>query len=105
MIFQQPPPFEPTEFEAEAIINVGYMFSEILILILFMFIMVYFYRKMRKEYLPMLIVFLFSLVIGIESLTHFHTHFSPYFELFFLLFQTSLYLSSILEYYNNKRGV
>lgn len=106
MLLQQPPPFEPTEIEAVAIIEIGFMFAEILILVLFMFIMVYLYKKMtRKGYLPILIVFLFSLLIGFESLTHFHTHFSPYFELFFLLFQLSFFLLSVLEYYNYKKGV
>ncbi len=105
MIFQQPPPFEPTEVEAISLINLGYMFSEILILILFMFLMIYLYRKMLiKGYLSILIVFLFSLLIGFESMTHFHTHFSPYFELFFLLFQLSIFLLSVIEYYNYKKG-
>jgi len=103
MILQQPPPFEPTEFEAIAITNVGFMFAEILTLIFLMVLMVYLYRKMIKEYLPIVIVFLFSLLIGIEAITHFHTHFSPFLELFFMFFQLSFFLLKVLEYYNYKK--
>lgn len=105
MILQQPPPFEPTEFEAVAITNMGYMFAEILVIMFFMILMIYLYRKMKRETLPILIVFLFSLLVGLEGLTHFHTYFSPYFEIFFLLFQASIFALSVLEYYNYKKGV
>lgn len=103
MILQQPPPFEPTEIEAVAIIDIGFMFAEILILTLFMIIMVYLYKKVKDGHLPIIIVFLFSLVIGFESLTHFHTHFSPYFELFFLFFQASFFVMSVLDYDKSKK--
>ncbi|GAH62547.1 unnamed protein product, partial [marine sediment metagenome] len=59
-----------------------------------------------RDSLPILIVYLFSLVLGIEVLSHQHTHFSPYYETFFLLFQTSIFLlTSFKAYSDYKRGL
>ncbi len=101
-LLQQPPPFEPTVIEAEAITNLGFMFAEILILLIFMVLMIYLYRKAEFD-LPIIIVYLFSLVIGMEAISHLHTHFSPFLEIFFLLFQTSLFLMKGLEYHKARK--
>lgn len=102
MIYQ--PPFEPTEIDAIAITNIGFMFADILIFIILIILMMYLYRKIN-DILPITIVFLFSLLIGIEGLTHFHTHFSPTIELFFLLFQTSFFiLAGVKTFKANKRN-
>lgn len=98
MIFQQPPPFEPTEIEAIAITNIGFMFADIFIFIIFIILMIYFSKKL-KYYPSIITVYLFSLVIGFEGLTHVHTHFSPYLELFFILFQTSIFIKIAIDYY------
>lgn len=103
MIFQQPPPFEPTEFEAIAITNMGFMFAEILILVIFMVLMIYLYKKVKEGYLPIIVVFLFSLIVGVEAMTHIHTHFSPYLEVFFLLFQASFFVMYVLENIQEKK--
>lgn len=102
------PPFPPTELEAEAITNIGFMFADVLIFIFLIVLMLYLFNKIGsyKDSLPILIVYLFSLVIGMEGLTHIHTHFSPMLEIFFLMFQTSLFLLTSFRVYSNyNRGL
>lgn len=85
-----PNPFNDCECEAEAILIVGYLFGSIILLVLLMVLMIYFYVKIVKI-LPMLIIFLFSIVIGMISFTGSIFPFSPWFQLFFILFQTILF--------------
>lgn len=99
------PPFEPTEIEAIAIINVGLMYSHIVLLFFFIIIMIYAYKKI-KGILPIMVIYLFSLIFGMEAFVHNHvlTEFSPMLEIFFLLFQTSIFLQASIDYYTlNKR--
>lgn len=101
----QPPgnPFPPTIIEAEAIINIGLMFGHILILLVVMLLMIY-YSKRTKKYITIITIYLFSLIIGIESFLHIHTPFSPMFEIFVILFNSSLFIQSAIDYYTlNKR--
>lgn len=98
-----PPPFEPTDLPAEAITNIGYMFADILIFFIFIILLIYSYKTFQ-DYLIIIIVYSFSLIIGIEGLTHLHTHFSPTFELFFLIFQSGIFLLSSLRMYESKKG-
>lgn len=97
MLFQPPfDPFEPTEFEAVAITNVGLMFAHILVLLILICLMIYLYQKMQVM-VVVVAVYAFSLLIGLESLTHVHTPFSPTLEIFFLVFQSVMILSIALE--------
>lgn len=96
------PPFEPTEIEAIAITNVGYMFGQFLVLIFFMLLMLYLFMKI-VNFLPILIVYTFSLLIGLESFTHLHTTFSPLLELFFLMFQTTLFLLASFNIFESRK--
>jgi len=104
MVYQ--PPFPPTEIEAIAIQNVGFMFADIFILVFFMLLMIYIYKKMdtNLDFLTIIVVYLFSIILGIESLTHLHTHFSPMLETFYILFQTSIFISYVLKTYNFKKN-
>ncbi len=97
------PPFPPTESEAQAITNIGFMFADIFIFVFLIVLMLYLFNKISsyRDSLPILIVYLFSLVIGIEGFTHIHTHFSPMLEIFFLMFQTSLFLLTSFRVYSN----
>lgn len=97
-------PFEPTDIDAIAITNVGLMFAHILILILLMVLIIYCYRNF-KEYLITIVVYSFSLWIGMDSLTHWHTPFSPLIEIFFILFQTAIFITMSIDLYttNKKR--
>lgn len=99
-----PFPSDPLcECEAQAILLVGWMFGICLILILLILLMLYLYTKI-KEFEPILIVFLFSLVIGVMSLSVIDIPFTPWFQIFFMLFQTIMFLLKAFEYYYSKRG-
>jgi len=91
------------ECEAEAILLVGWMFSICLVLILLILLMLHLYTKV-KEFEPILVVFLFSLVIGITSLTVIDVPFAPWLQIFFILFQAVMFVLKALEYYYDKRG-
>ena len=99
----QPPgnPFPPTIIEAEAITNIGFMFGHLFVLVFFMLLMLYLFMKIIN-FLPILVVYTFSLLIGMESFTHLHTTFSPLLEFFFLMFQTTLFLLASFNVYDNK---
>lgn len=96
------PPFEPTEIEAIAITNIGYMFGHLFVLVFFMLLMLYLFMKI-VNFLPILVVYTFSLLIGMESFTHLHTAFSPLLELFFLMFQTTLFLLTSFNVFENRK--
>lgn len=97
-----PPPFEPTDIEAVAITNIGLMFAHISILVLLLILMIY-YSKRIKYYPTLITIYLFSLILGFESLTHPHTPFSPYFEIFFIIIQTVLFIQSAMDYIQLKK--
>lgn len=62
--------------------------------LLFLFIiMIYCYKKLRIFYI-ILIIWLFSLVIGMESIVNNDLPFSPYFQIFFMLFQTLIFMQT-----------
>jgi len=92
MLFQANP-FPECDCEAQAIIQMAFAGFSILFLIVLMVIMFYFYTKIKKL-LPIIAVFLFSLIIGLYSLSSMAFPFTPWFQLFFILNQTIfLYLS------------
>jgi len=97
------PPFPPTENEAEAITNIGFMFADFIIIIFLICLMIYLFNRIstNQDFLLILITYVFSLLIGIESIGHIHTHFSPEFEILFLLFQTIIFLLSSFKVYSN----
>ena len=100
MIFQPPFP-EPLETEVPLI------FIHIFILVLFIVLMIYTYKSI-KEFLIIVIVYGFSMIIGFEYMIHGHPPFSPMIEIFFLLFQSGIFLLSSLEYienYKRKKGL
>jgi len=63
----------------------------LLILFLLMIFMLALYLKVRI-FLIILIVFLFSLVMGVSALENGNLPFTPYIQNFFLLFQTMIFL-------------
>lgn len=60
------------------------------ILFMLMILMIILYLKMRV-FLIVLVLFLFSLVIGMSSIQEGAIPFSPYIQIFFLLFQTTIF--------------
>lgn len=95
MLFQANP-FPDCICEAEAIIIIGYLIASIILMVLLMILMIYFYVKIRR-FLPVLIIFLFSIVIGMVSFSCSYLPFTPYFQIFFMLFQTILFYLKIEE--------
>lgn len=86
--------------EGESIAEVGIMFASIFILVFLIVLMWYFFTKYRSnqvKFLIVLVIFLFSIVIGVSSITSFSIPFSPWFQLFFLLIQTIFFILSALE--------
>lgn len=61
------------------------------------------YTFVKKfDFILGLVVYSFSLVIGMNSLEHSHVPFSPMFEVFFMIFQTSIFLLISFNVYDNK---
>lgn len=86
MLFQADP-FPECECYAQAIRVVGYMFASMATMIILIVLMIYFYMKV-KEFLPILVVFLFSIVIGMVSFGGAFIPFMPWFQICFMLIQT-----------------
>ena len=59
--------------------------------------MLYFYMKARV-FLAVLVVFLFSLVMGALSFTFYMYPFYPYFTVFFLMIQSVLFMLTCLDF-------
>ena len=85
MLFQIDPFPDPTHAGQE-IEFIGFMFASILILMIMIIFMFYLYQKVRL-FLPELVVFLFSLVIGVYSLSS-AIPYTPWFQIFFILVQS-----------------
>lgn len=75
----------------------------VVVLFLLMGIMIVLFVKMR-EFLFILIVFLFSLIIGVLSISEGLVPFTPYFQLFFLTFQTILFFITSFNFYEENYG-
>lgn len=67
-----------------------------------MILMLFLFLKIGRFEL-ILIVFLFSLVIGMTSIIDNNLPFSPYFQLFFLLFQTIVFSTDSMNFYEFKK--
>ena len=95
-------PFPECESEAQAIIQMTYAGFSILIMVFLMVLMVYFYtRHTYKFFLPILTVFLFSIVIGMLSISSLGIPYTPWFQLFFLLIQSVFFIVNSLEFFKN----
>lgn len=70
----------------------------VIIIIFLMLLMVYLYRKVGIWYLSLGIL-MFSIIIGINSLSFNSIPFTPYFQSFFILFQTIIFLIHSIEMY------
>ena len=100
MLFQ-PDPFPDPTHAGQEIEFVGVMFASILMLVIMMILMIYAYKKIRK-FLPVLIIFLFSIVIGLSAMSILGFPFTPWFQLFFILFQTIIFYYSVIELRENE---
>ncbi len=69
-----------------------------IILLILMILMLVVYLKVRI-FLVVLVIFLFSLVIGIGALVESNIPFTPYIQIFFLMFQLSIFITISIEAY------
>jgi hypothetical protein len=65
-------------------------------LVFLMIVALYCYMKVRR-YIINLVIFLFSLIIGINSMSATDMPFNPMFQIFFLVFHTTLILIMSIE--------
>lgn len=70
------------------------------IIFLFM-LMIYCYMKIRV-FLVILVVYIFSLVIGVVSFNESVIPFTPFLQIFFLVFQTIIFIIVCLEVFRNE---
>lgn len=88
----------------QEIIDIGFdlnaMLSVFFIMVL-IGLMIICYLKIRIP-LVILLIFLFSLIIGIMFLGQEGIPFTPYIQLFFLFFQSTILIITFLEAYNDK---
>lgn len=80
--------------------DIYYVMLSLIILFGLIAFMVLLYVKIRI-FLPILTIFLFSLVIGTIFITENILPFSPYLGIFFLLFQSSIFIITTIDF-NNK---
>jgi len=107
MIFQPVDPFPDPTHAGQEIENVGIIFSHISVIFFLIILMLYLYMKV-KDILPLILTYLFSLLIGFICLTYPFMPFTPYFSLFFIFFQSIIFLIAGLDYYEGfkkKRGL
>ena len=80
----------------------GYYPIMSLFVIIFLFgLMIFCYLKIRI-FLVILVIYLFSLVIGISSFDESTIPFTSYLQIFFLIFQTILFFITALDTFQNK---
>lgn len=106
--FLQPvDPFPDPVHAGQEIEFIGIMVSE-LIIMLFLIVLIIYLHKKYKDYLPILITYLFSLLIGFVCLFNQLFPMYPYFHLFFIFFQTSIIILASFDYYEGvkkKKGI
>lgn len=73
-------------------------FLALFILVILLVIMLILYLKMRV-FLPILVVFLFSLIIGFNSISIENIPLNPYLSIFFILFQSVIFIETSLQQY------
>ena len=86
--------------EGEAITEIGLMFGSIFILVFLTVLMWYFfttYKSNQTKFVVIVVIFLFSIIIGVSSIASVSIPFSPWFQLFFLLIQTIFFILSVID--------
>lgn len=91
---------DPFDIDFNLEIMLGPLFMIITLLFL-MLIMVSLYMKVRI-FLVILVVFVFSLVMGNISLSNGDIPFSPYLQIFFMVFQTFIFILTSIDAFGKK---
>lgn len=71
----------------------------IVILIFLLVLMIYFYGK-KKIFLPILTIYLFSMIMGLMALRIDNFPFTPYLQTFFIVIQTVFLLLTAIEVFH-----
>jgi len=95
-LFQPVDPFPDPTHAGQEIEFIGLMFASILIIMFLSGIMIYLFAK-KRYFLPILGVFLFSLIIGMTSIENATMPFTPMFQIFFIVVQALFFLLTVLE--------
>lgn len=77
-------------------------FLAIIILLILLIIMMILCLKTRL-FLPILVVFLFSLIIGFNSIALENIPLNPYLSIFFILFQSVMFIETSLQQYKTTK--
>lgn len=73
-----------------------------LFVIIFLFIIMLFCYLKIRVFIVILLIYLFSLIIGFSSMNESIIPFTPYLQIFFLLFQTVIFTITALEVFRNE---
>ncbi|MBA7496344.1 hypothetical protein ES702_06944 [subsurface metagenome] len=71
-------------------------------LVILMVLMIFFYNK-KRLYPVILVIYLFSLVIGMAAMEVGYMPFSPYLQIFFLLIQTVIFVLTSVDLYTKTK--
>lgn len=71
-------------------------------LLVCMCLMIFFYLK-KRNWIIILIIFLFSLIFGVMSLSAVDIPFTPYAQIFFLLFQSIFFTLTSIELWEREK--
>lgn len=100
-------PFPEPEYIGEEVQQIAIMFGTIVILLFLMILTIYIYKTIKDNIIPIVIVYGFSLIIGMYSFECI-LPFAPYCSLFFIALQTGFFIMSAMDLYtsnkNKKRG-
>lgn len=97
MMILQADPFPDPTHAGQEIEFIGMMFGSVLIILVLIILMIYMYAS-KRYFVPILIVYLFSLIFAMTSFD-FGIPFSPYIQIFFMLLQTGFFAMTAIEVY------
>lgn len=92
--------FIESDYDFSGDVNTVLSFFTIMALMVLMLTLYFKYRFFHI----MLIVFLFSIVIGMLSIADYSLPFSPYIQLFFMTFQSVIFILTSYDYSNFKKS-
>jgi hypothetical protein len=75
----------------------------VLMLAILLILMVFFYTK-KRVFVIILAIFLFSIILGVDSLNVDGIPFTPWFQVFFIVIQTVFFIMTAVNVYQLKYG-
>lgn len=71
------------------------------VMLFLVMLMIFCYMKLRVFYI-ILLIYLFSIIIGVMALSDPYVPFTPYFQVLFILFQTMIFFADCLDTFSKK---